>query len=275
MVLNADWHLTSREAQLAGEMLASGVTILGRANHAQKGLYIQAFFNLSIGFERIAKLIVLGNHRIEKGVWMTNDELKSIGHDTNKLFLACSSIGEQYVHQHSWHIKPKNEICTYIVDCLTEFAKSSRYYNLDNLSAQASVRSTEPVSTWWTKVGLPILDKHYSKKKRTYHENLANAFGVGTKKFVYVLHHDEIGTPIDNIEGMMIQAAQNRIVQKYGQLYTLQLIRWLSTIIYDLSHKGAFENQIEGLLGLYEPFSIFYNDDNYFQTRKTWSIYNR
>ena len=45
-----EWHALGREAELAGEQLALGVTALGRANHAQQGLYTQAFFALSIGF---------------------------------------------------------------------------------------------------------------------------------------------------------------------------------------------------------------------------------
>ena len=51
-------HLAlNREAGIAAELIASGVTLLGRASYARAGLYGQAFFNLSIGFERTAKLM--------------------------------------------------------------------------------------------------------------------------------------------------------------------------------------------------------------------------
>jgi hypothetical protein len=43
-----EWHALDREAELAAEQIASGITALGRANHAQKGYYTQAFFGLSI-----------------------------------------------------------------------------------------------------------------------------------------------------------------------------------------------------------------------------------
>jgi len=52
-----EWHTIGREAELAVEQTASGITALGRANHRRKGYYTQAFFGLSIGLERIAKLI--------------------------------------------------------------------------------------------------------------------------------------------------------------------------------------------------------------------------
>ena len=72
---------------------------------------------------------------------------------------------------------------------------------------------------------------------------------------------------------MMTRAGATRIVQKYGRLYVMQLIRWLSMIIWELSHKGAYELRIEALLGLDEPFRIFCNEDRYLIGRKTWSIY--
>jgi hypothetical protein len=88
-----------------------------------------------------------------------------------------------------------------------------------------------------------------------------------------VLHHDEAGQSMTSIEAMMNHAGATRIVQKYGRLYVMQLVRWLSTIMWELSHKGAYELRIEALLGLDEPFHIFCNEDRYLIGRKTWSIY--
>ena len=59
-----EWHALGREAELSAEQIAQGVTALGKANHAQKGIYTQAFFGLSIGLERLAKLILLADHAI-------------------------------------------------------------------------------------------------------------------------------------------------------------------------------------------------------------------
>jgi hypothetical protein len=61
MAFPPEWHTLGREAELAAEQLAIGVTALGHANHTQKGLYHQAFFALSIGFERLA------NRELRKG----------------------------------------------------------------------------------------------------------------------------------------------------------------------------------------------------------------
>jgi hypothetical protein len=89
---------------------------------------------------------------------------------------------------------------------------------------------------------------------------------------VHVLHHDESRNLIESLETLMIRAGATRIVQKYGRLYTMQIIHWLSFLIADLSHIGAYEKRIEALLGLDEYFIIFRNSDKYFRGRKTWSI---
>ena len=71
----------------------------------------------------------------------------------------------------------------------------------------------------------------------------------------------------------MLRVGATRVVQKYGRLYVMQLIRWFSTIMMELSHKGAYERQIEAPLGLDERFYMFCNEDRYLRDRKTWSIY--
>ena len=71
----------------------------------------------------------------------------------------------------------------------------------------------------------------------------------------HVIQHDEASQTISNIEAMMLCVGATRVVQKYGRLYVMQLIRWFSTIMMELSHKGAYERQIEALLGLDERFS--------------------
>jgi hypothetical protein len=53
----------------------------------------------------------------------------------------------------------------------------------------------------------------------------------------------------DEHEAIMIRAGATRIVQKYGRLYVM-LIRGLSTILSNLSHKGAYEQRI-GCTGSY------------------------
>jgi hypothetical protein len=54
-----------REAALVRHLLGSGATALGRASHGDKlGEYYTGFFGLSVGLERLAKLIMVTDHVI-------------------------------------------------------------------------------------------------------------------------------------------------------------------------------------------------------------------
>jgi hypothetical protein len=90
-----------------------------------------------------------------------------------------------------------------------------------------------------------------------------------------VLHHDEAGSEITTINDLMRRKAASRVAQRYGRLYIMQLIRWLSATIAEIAHKGGYQDRTVALFGLDEPFQIFRNEDRYLLGRKTWSIYRR
>jgi hypothetical protein len=274
MDFSDQWRFLGREAELAAEQAACGITYLGKANHAQTGYYNQAFFALSIGIERIAKLAILADYAIENnGSFPSNDTLRKISHDIDKLLNYCDILSAKYRHGKKFAERPNSEIHAGIIKTLNEFAKQSRYYNLNYITGEISPKAPEPISVWWQRVGQPILKKHYNEKKHKRDIEQAKLMNELLRDHVMVMHHDENGNNIDNMETFITHGAGTKIVQKYGQFYTLQIIRWLAFLIDDLSHIGAYKKRIEPLLGLNERFVIFMNEDSLFKGRKTWSIY--
>ena len=80
--MNATWQALSREAALSAEQMGMGVTVLAKANYAHHGHYPQAFFALSIGIERAAKLELLLEHAIQNGGrFPANKQLRDYGHN--------------------------------------------------------------------------------------------------------------------------------------------------------------------------------------------------
>ena len=63
------------------------------------------------------------------------------------------------------------------------------------------------------------------------------------------------------------------MVQRYGRMYTLQIVRWLVEGLCDMLRAVPQGKAANALMGLNEPFVLFRNDDAYFRSRKTWSIY--
>ena len=269
----AQWRAMQREAQLAAEQAAHGVTVLGRANHAQTGFYTQAFFALSIGLERMGKLIFLADHAIRNGgAFPANRDLKEFCHDLSSLLAKCEDIGTAISQDRDYKARPNDPIHQGIENVLSLFATKLRYYNLNHL-AGADRGQEDPVTMWWKKVAIPICDRHYSERQRK--KDKADAFDMESMigNISAVIHSAENGDPIRDVHSFFCRGSVTRIVQKYGRLYTMQIIRWLASIIFELCHRSAYELRLQTLLGLHEPFTIFMNEDNYFRSRSTWSIY--
>jgi hypothetical protein len=138
VTLGVQWRAMQREAQLAAEHAAHGVTVLGRANHAQTGLYTQAFFGLSIGLERMGKLSFLADHAIRSdGVFPTDQDLRKIGHDLASLLAKCEAIGAGLSQNQEYMARPSDAIHRGIEDVVSLFATKLRCYNLNHLSGAA------------------------------------------------------------------------------------------------------------------------------------------
>jgi hypothetical protein len=275
VTLDAQWQAVGREAQLAAEQAAHGVTVLGRANHAQTGLYTQAFFGLSIGLERMGKLIFLADHAIRSnGAFPTDQDLRKIGHDLASLLAKCEMIGAGLNQNRDYMARPSDAIHRGIEEVLSLFAMKLRYYNLNHV-AGATQGQQDPVALWWEKVAMPICDRHYSQRQREKDKADAVAFETKVGEITFVFYFTETGELIQDVHTLFTRDRATRVVQKYGRLYTLQIVRWLASIMSDLSYRGAYEYRIQPLFGLDEPFRIFLNRDHYLCDRKTWSIYSR
>ena len=273
MILSAEWKAVQREAQLAAEQIAAGVTALGRANHTQTGYYYQAFFGLSIGLERAGKLVFIADHAIKSGGgFPSNQQLRQIGHSITKLLLMCAGVGESLDPNRQFAERPITRIHKAIEEALSEFAERTRYFNLDYVSGPHHV-ARDPIATWWEKVVGPILTEHYSPGLRARDERRWREVVALMSSESLVLHHDESGEQIADVETMANQGMQTRHARRWGRMYTLQIVRWLASILYELSNIGAYQRRIQALLGLHEPFVMFLNSDEYLRRRKTWSIY--
>jgi hypothetical protein len=267
------WLAIQREAQLAAEQIAAGVTVLGRANHMETGLYSQAFFGLSIGLERLGKLIIVADYAIEhSGSFPTDAYLRKIGHNLQDILTRCEAIGKTVDAQRSYASRPGDPVHKGIEEVLSKFAAGSRYYNLDYI-AGVTGQELDPIAMWWVKVSKPICKCHHSDGQRKKDSTAAPFATECLGGYSLVLSHAEDGTEIDDIGSVFARACQTAVVQKYGRLYTLQIVRWLASILWELSFSGAYQKGIEPLSGLNEPFAIFHNEDRLLRNRKTWSIY--
>ena len=150
-----EWRALRREASLVSQLIGSGATALGRASYADGfGEYYSAFFGLSIGIERLAKLILIADYAIEHwGALPHQEAVRKFGHKLT----ALTERADQIASKHGLTLefpKPDNPICWAVLDCLDAFADASRgrYANFEAIGNPAFNPDNEPVNRWWTRV---------------------------------------------------------------------------------------------------------------------------
>ncbi|MDR0782990.1 MAG: hypothetical protein LBE83_04435 [Propionibacteriaceae bacterium] len=90
---DATWMLLSREAALSTRLLESGLTDIRHAYFGLPAAYYEAFFSLSVGLERVAKLVIAVCRYIKSGSFPADREMRqTYGHDLVLLFSALNDL---------------------------------------------------------------------------------------------------------------------------------------------------------------------------------------
>lgn len=163
-----------REAGIGAEMIGSGVTLLSKANSFSVGVYSQAFFDLTIGLERTAKLIVLLDYYFENGHTFFDDSTlkKKYGHDLKKLLAATKKVSDELVTKELYKF-PDTKLHEKFISFLSDFAKTTRYYNLNILTNSGSGQH-DPIKTWNSDIGELILKEYPLRRKSKIPDELSD-----------------------------------------------------------------------------------------------------
>lgn len=270
--MNPKWQALAREATSAAEHMASGVTALGRANYAQEAYYTQAFFSLSIGFERCGKVALVVDHALDHGgVFPSDQVLRGYGHDLKALLVRCETIATK------WQVArppPSSAIHEGIVETLSDFATNlTRYYDLELVTGAPTAANRDgPIAAWFHRVTEPVLALHYKEHHRRKHEQDARLVEELMGNFTLVRHHAETGAEIRTVFEGAIRTAVTEFSRPWERMYVLQISRFLADVMSTLGLL-AQDQQLADVPYFPEIFAIFRNEDAYLRGRKTWSVY--
>ena len=271
---NPQWHALRREAALVRHLVGSGVTALGRASYADKmGEYYTAFFGLSVGLERLAKLILVGDHAISNSGQMPEGRVvREYGH----MLFALTNAADAVALKHNLKLdysRPTTTISAKVIECLDAFADAARgrYANFAELG-DPNLGREEPIRKWWGEVAALILEEHYFGGQAQAQVEARAKIAEGMMSPALVLQINEIGDAMQDVLSSSIRTGQTDYVQRYGRFYTLTVVRWLAGVFSELSRACCYEHNIDAFFGVWEYFQTYTVEDSLLKTRKNWPL---
>lgn len=261
----------NKEAQFTCEMLCAGVTEIRKANYARRGIYFQSFTSLSTGLERIGKLCLILDYSIKNnGDYPDFNYLKNnIRHDIEKIYQEVLLIKQNYHFEFDFLEDLESEIHKAILHILSKFAKGDRYSNIDLVVNNRSY--VDPIKLWYKKVDLYFFDNLVSKKKKAKIAYNARVIDSLIGPYSLVRHTGEDEKDITSTEDASYRTGVFEAVGPYRQLYVFQIIRFFVEMLTSLQYKIMKEYRYD-IPYFSEIFRIFYNDDTYIKSRKTWEM---
>ncbi len=269
------FSLLQQEGHLARTSLLSGIDLLLKANldERQTGNFYSAFFQLTIGIERILKLVVITNHMLENDYKPPTDEQlkKNYGHKIKTTYLLALSVRNKWGNEKV--AAPASDSAEdKILNFLEGFANKSRYYNLRELNNTTAERG--PLGDWYSiceevasaEIGYVKLEKYAEK---VMHQ-LDKAGMVGySQKFNFDGHPM---TMFDEIWRMHLirRTAPHlvwKIVQFINPLY--DALKYIAYEATDYENNGRFELPIIPHLYEFFVFSLATKPDAL--RRKSWT----
>lgn len=264
---NTFWRLLN-EAQFTYEILASGITQLGKVNYAKKGIYFTSFISISTGLERIGKICLILDYCLKNdGNFPDEDYLKKeIGHDLEKLYVKSQEIliNNKFKLNHFQELD--EQIHKDILSIISRFAKGDRYSNINYLVNNNT--QSDPIKEWNKKIDQVVFLQRVSKQKKEKILMNSKMIGQLLNPYSIVRFHSENGADINNVEESSYATGVSSAVSKYRQLYVLHIIRYWVELLSELQFKALKEGL--DVPHFSEIFAIFYNDDSYFLKRKTF-----
>ena len=266
--------LLQQESMLTKSSLCNGLTCLRKANlgDQHKGLFYTAFFQLSIGIERFLKIIVMLDFMASNDLKVITDkELKNnYGHKIKDLYAAAKAIADKRGVKNCIFYSEGTEYS--ILHFLHEFALSTRYYNLSQLSGNA--KGTNPLAEWWNII-LFIYWDEITEKKRHRIQSEALAFCDANMSNSFTMFHSmngDIMTEVDLIlHPQIIEAGSPHSVW-----LVIKILQPLFRVLIECQHQVHLMEQQKGFNTpdvpyMSELFPFIYTDRQSALRRKQWN----
>ncbi|MDE6704987.1 MAG: hypothetical protein K2J81_03685 [Treponemataceae bacterium] len=265
------FKLINSECQFSEELINYGITQLRKADLQRKGLYYQAFANLSMGFERLLKLIIILDNYHTNNELFTQNQLRKLGHDLSHLYEQSIAIGNK--HKIEKQYSENNDIYDKIMTVLSDFANTgndNRYFNLNYISEvnlPGFVLPKDATYKWHEQIDGYIYENKVSPRHKTKIEQQSIMLGTLLDTYAMLAFNSETNNDVNNGIDFCLNKNRQLACQPYRVLFVAQIVRYLSKILSKLAYKlRSTDNQ--NIPCLNEYFVIYQYNDNSYLLRK-------
>lgn len=268
LVFEEEYKLLSQEGHLTKSSLLAGLDAIRRANIDDygRGFFYSGLFELSIGFERLMKIVVILQHKLENNnVNPTDKQLSKYGHNINKLYEACCVIAEKHDIEMICDDNQKE-----IINVISAFGTGSRYYNLNQLAKKS--HHEDPLKMW-----SEVINSHiWCLKPKTREKLEENAFNYVDKNGLASVWYSG-----RNIDGELMMISEYHYLYHATEKANFHIVWSLISLMspfYSLLEKLSNDlHELADLLGvtqtvpyMYEFFPFFLTPKNLVLQRKSW-----
>lgn len=275
MAFSPTWFLLEQEGMLAQACLCNGLTALRRANLGdKKGLFYSAFFELSIGFERTLKLVLILDHMARNQLIPPDSKtVEDYGHKLRILFdstkAICAARGVTALDAFQADSLPIT-----ILGFLDDFAHpGGRYSNINKLTGHKHQAMADPIVKWGEIASL-IVCKHATpgqRKRAALNGQLASAaFGDAAASLISDMNQQQMG-----VARLFTRASELDSAARHAVYALVTLIAALREVIDSLC-DSAWEARPAGRSGrpevpdMKEFFQFAWADRNYVMRKRMW-----
>ena len=227
-------RLLTQEGYLFHSCISNGLTNLRKADISRKGMFYSGFFELSIGLERLMKVIVIIDHMARNALRAPNKStLKQFSHGLTSLFDGLRLIPTM-LSLHPLQAVQQNTIDWDILVFLDNFAMGARYFNLDKLASATGF--SDPLLQWDAIIGR-ILATDVPTMKRQRAARQASALGPRLNQLAVTVFTDLSGHDLD-AKGMIASIAQHDIAAPYVIYRLVGIATCLADLLSDVTDRA-------------------------------------
>ncbi|HWW99803.1 hypothetical protein [Collimonas sp.] len=239
MTFGPTFSALQNEGFLAQGCLAAGLTALRNAQFPDKATFYTGFFQLSTALERVLKLVLIIEHMRKNSFSPPSKEkIERPGHNLVRLYNDCEPIASA-IGVTSFVVPAIGSLEAQILNFLSEFAKKSRYYNLDSLASTPSGYGDPLVA--WDAILSQVLEFDVPSQKRYRHEAQAKAIHDLIENSIYVQQHGMDGRLLSS-ENAFVLPAQHEIATPYAMVRVFAVIRPALSLLGEIARQACDYN---------------------------------